>query len=117
MAYLKNDGSDRYNKQERGGWYCTNPKKHEDMETHHAAHEPHEHRAERNDAEPVRQPKARQTRQPVQPSAVPPTADRPTPQPTRQPAPQPVNLLGCVSKLILLIVSLFLLAFCTMMFG
>lgn len=109
MAYIKSDGSDRYNKQERGGWYCTNPKKHEEQETHHAAHEPHEHRAERNDSEPIRQPKARQTRQPSQPSAVPPKADRP--------AQQPLNLLGCVSKLILLIVSLFLLAFCTMMFG
>lgn len=52
-----------YNKDERGGWYCTNPKKHEESELHHAANEPHEHSAERNDRAPERQPDARLSRQ------------------------------------------------------
>lgn len=77
MSYNKSDGSKRYNKEERGGWYCTNPKRHEENQQHHAADEPHVHHAERNDNEPERQPQARQIRQkrtveePVNPMTVP----------------------------------------------
>lgn len=65
MPYNKSDGSRQYNKEERGGWYCTNPKKHEENHEHHSADEPHNHRAERNDSFPNREPKARQQRKPL----------------------------------------------------
>lgn len=62
MSYNKSDGTRQYNKEERGGWYCTNPKKHEESHEHHGADEPHEHRAERHDSQPNREPEAKQTR-------------------------------------------------------
>ena len=62
MAYNKSDNSNKYNKEERGGWYCTNPKKHDELEQHHSADEPHVHRAERNDKETVRQPESKAKR-------------------------------------------------------
>lgn len=54
MAYNQDDGTGRYNKSERGGWYCTNPKKHDDNNAHHAAGHSHDHHAERNDQSPNR---------------------------------------------------------------
>lgn len=73
MGYNKNDESGKYNKSERGGWYCTNPKKHDDGNQHHGANEQHEHRAERNDREPERHDSGpsryeRDTRQKKQPA-------------------------------------------------
>lgn len=62
MSYDQSYGSNRYNKEERGGWYCTNPKKHDENQQHHATDKPHVHRAERNEQEPMRQPDARQLR-------------------------------------------------------
>lgn len=67
MEYNKSEDSKRYNKEERGGWYCTNPKKHDEGNMHHGANEPHEHRAERNDQETQRQPEARINRTPPTP--------------------------------------------------
>lgn len=51
MSYDKSDGSRRYNREERGGWYCTNPQKHDEGSKHHAQNEKHDHHAERNDNE------------------------------------------------------------------
>ncbi len=76
MPYDKSEGSRRYNKEERGGWYCTNPKKHDEALLHHAVEEPHVHRAERNDVDPVRQPEARRSR-PVHTKAEQPKVERP----------------------------------------
>lgn len=57
MAYDKSSDTGGYNKDERGGWYCTNPKKHEEGNHHHQNNEPHNHRPERNESQPTRQPK------------------------------------------------------------
>ena len=95
MSYNKSDESSRYNKEERGGWYCTNPKRHEDNQQHHAANEPHVHHAERNDIEPERQPQARQVRQ-----------NRPIEEPV-SPKPGPdQKKTGCKIALIMLIWSI-----------
>ena len=54
MGYNKSDESSKYNKEERGGWYCTNPKKHDEGHQHHATDAPHSHPAERNEQQPDR---------------------------------------------------------------
>lgn len=52
--YNKSEDSARYNRQERGGWYCTNPKKHDESHQHHPDGQDHAHPAERNDSQPNR---------------------------------------------------------------
>jgi len=49
MSYDKSDGSSHYNRNERGGWYCTNPKKHDDANQHHDHNQDHDHRPNRNE--------------------------------------------------------------------
>lgn len=99
MSYNKTDGSSQYNKEERGGWYCTNPKRHEENQQHHAADEPHVHHAERNDIEPQRQPQARPVR-PARPASQKPTIEEPV-------SPKPVTdkkkKTGCQIAIIILI--------------
>lgn len=96
MSYNKSDESSQYNKDERGGWYCTNPKKHEDSQQHHAADEPHVHRAERNDFEPKRQPQARPVRQK-------PIIEQPV---NPMPVPEKKKKTGCQIAIIILIWSI-----------
>ena len=62
MAYNQSDESNHYNKQERGGWYCTNPKRHDESHQHHAEDDPHEHSAARKEDIPDRQPESKQSR-------------------------------------------------------
>lgn len=95
MPYDKSEGTRRYNKEERGGWYCTNPKKHDEGLQHHGAEAPHEHRAERNDVDPVRQPEARHgrpIRKPEMPKVEPIRKPEPKPQPKPEPKPEPTTV-------------------------
>lgn len=80
MSYDKSDGTGQYNRDERGGWYCTNPKKHDEGHQHHAAEAEHDHRAERHDVDPQRNPEARTSARPK---------PQPKPEPIFQPKPEP----------------------------
>ena len=114
MSYNKSDNSSNYNKEERGGWYCTNPKKHDEQEMHHGADEPHTHRAERNDAETVRQPESRARRSEADNAAGRQQHRNPfeIPNPSNTEEPKPANktkktCLGCI---VLILLGPFLMA-------
>lgn len=87
--YDKSDGSRAYNKNERGGWYCTNPRKHHDTQLHHGSDEPHNHTAKRNDSQPRRQPESR------------------TKQPTPQPAKSKAKGCGCFYVIFIILFTAF----------
>lgn len=102
MGYNKNDDSGQYNKSERGGWYCTNPKKHDEASAHHASGKPHEHKAERNDSQPKRGKWEPLSTTPPKKQA--PVIETPTPNPSNK-KKNPSSNNGCGCAIFILIIA------------